>query len=91
MTPTCLDISSKKRYLWRHFKYFKAHNISNKLVSKVSAHKKGGEVMTATNIYSNFGGMWIVPPKQNVECISMGMEEVHELITVSIGLGQCLD
>ena len=37
----------------------------NKLVSKVSAQKKGGgggggggEVMIATNICSNFGGMW---------------------------------
>ena len=29
---------------------------SNKLVSKVSAQKKGGKVMTATNMCSNFGG-----------------------------------
>ena len=35
--------------------------ISNKLVSKVSAQKKGGEVMTATNISSNFGGKCYSP------------------------------
>ena len=29
----------------------------NKLVSKVPAQKKGGEVMTATNMCSNFGGI----------------------------------
>ena len=34
--------------------HLKAHTISNKLVSKVSAQKK--EVMTATNMCSNFGG-----------------------------------
>ena len=39
---TFLDVSSKKRYQ-RHFTYhLKAHTISNKLVSKVSAEKKGG-------------------------------------------------
>ena len=39
-----LDVSSKKRCLYRLFTYhLKAHTISNKLVSKVSAQKKGGE------------------------------------------------
>ena len=39
----CLDISSKKRCLERHFTYhLKAHTVSNKLVIKVSAQKKGG-------------------------------------------------
>ena len=38
----CLDISSKKRCLYRLFTYhLKAHTISNKLVSKVFAQKKG--------------------------------------------------
>ena len=32
--------------------------ISNKLLIKVSAQKKGGEIMTATNMFSNFGGKW---------------------------------
>ncbi len=60
----CLDISSKKRCLYRHFTYYlKAHTISNKLVIKISAQKKGGgggggEVMTATNMCSNFGSKW---------------------------------
>ena len=38
--------------------HLKAHTISNKLVIKVSAQKKGGGVMTATNMCSNFGGQW---------------------------------
>ena len=57
MTLACLDISSKKRCLYRLFIYhFKAHTISNKLVSKVFAQKKGEKVMTATNMCSNFVG-----------------------------------
>ena len=44
MTLACLDISSKKRCLYRLFIYhFKAHTISNKLVLKISAQKKGGK------------------------------------------------
>ena len=56
--PCLLHVSSKKRCQWRLFTYhLKAHAISNKLVSKVSTQKKGGgEVMTATNMCSNFGG-----------------------------------
>ena len=43
VTLACLDISSKKRCLYRLFIYhFKAHTISNKLVSKVFAQKKRG-------------------------------------------------
>ena len=42
MTLAYLDISSKKKCLYRLFIYhFKAHTISNKLVSKVFAQKKG--------------------------------------------------
>ena len=42
MTLACLDISSKKKCLYRLFIYhFKAHTISNKLVSKVFVQKKG--------------------------------------------------
>ena len=42
VTLACLAISSKKRCLYRLFTYhLKAHTISNKLVSKVSAQKKG--------------------------------------------------
>ena len=44
VTLAFLDISSKKRCLYRLFIYhFKAHTISNKLVSKVFAQKKGGK------------------------------------------------
>ena len=52
-----------KRAFKRHLTYRKAHTISNKLVSKVSAQKKGGggEVMTATNTCSNFGGLICSP------------------------------
>ena len=43
VTLACLDISSKKRCLYRLFTYhLKAHTISNKLVSKVFAQKNGG-------------------------------------------------
>ena len=48
--------------------HLKAHTISNKLVIKVSAQKKGGGgggrggVMTATNVCSNFGGFRYGPP-----------------------------
>ena len=63
MTLASLDVSSKKRWLYRHFTYhLKAHTISNKLVSKVSVQKKGGKVMTATNMCSNFGSKWSGPP-----------------------------
>ena len=55
MTLACLDISSKKRCLYRLFIYhFKEHTISNNLVAKVFAQKKGEKVMTATNMCSNF-------------------------------------
>ena len=40
--------------------HLKAHTISNKLVSKVSAQKKGEKVMAATNYVFESG---IVPPK----------------------------
>ena len=57
VTLACLDISSKKKCLYRLFIYhFKAHTISNKLVSKVFAQKKGKKVMTATNMCYNFVG-----------------------------------
>ena len=40
----CFDISSKKRFLYRYFTYhLKVHTISNKMVPKVSAQKKGEE------------------------------------------------
>ena len=42
MTLSFLHVSSKKSCLWRHFTYhLKAHTISNKLITKVSAQKKG--------------------------------------------------
>ena len=44
VTLSFLNISSKKRSLKRYFTYhLKAHTISNKMVSKVSAQKKGGK------------------------------------------------
>ena len=59
VTLACLAISSKKKCLQRLFTYhLKAHTISNKLVIEVSAQKKRGKVMTATNMCSNFGGKW---------------------------------
>ena len=44
-----------------HIILIKAHTISNKFISKISAQKKGGGggvggVMTAKNMCSNFGG-----------------------------------
>ena len=36
--------------------HLKAHTISNKLVSKVFAQKKGGESYDSSNMCSNFGG-----------------------------------
>ena len=51
--------------------YIIPHTISNKLVSKEIAQKKGGlgggggEVMTATNICSHFGGSGSVPPRSS--------------------------
>ena len=36
--------------------HLKAQTIGSKLVSKVSVQKKGGKVMIATNMCSNFGG-----------------------------------
>ena len=63
MTLACLNISSKKKCLKRLFTYhLKAHKISNKLVIKVSAQKKGEKVMTATNMCSNLVGKWDSPP-----------------------------
>ena len=51
--------------------YLKAHTIRNKLVSKASAQKKGGEVMTATNMCSNFGGFrYSSPPPVNADGLS---------------------
>ena len=36
--------------------HFKAHTISNKLVSKVFAQKKGGKGYDSSNMCSDFGG-----------------------------------
>ncbi len=64
MTLAFLDISSKKRCLLRLFTYhFKAHTISNKLVSKVFAQKNGEKGMTATNMCSNIEVSGVAPPK----------------------------
>ena len=54
------------------------HTISNKLVIKVSAQKKGGgggggEVMTATNMCSNFGSKWSSLPIAR-SCLAHGQE-----------------
>ena len=55
MTLACLDISSKKSCLYRLFIYhFKAHTISNKLVLKISAQKKGKKSYDSSNMCSNF-------------------------------------
>ena len=52
----CLDLSSKKRCLLRLFTYhLKAHTISNKVVLKVFAQKKGGKSYDSSNMCSNFG------------------------------------
>ena len=51
MTLASLDVSSKKRCLSRLFTYhLKAHTISNKLVSKVFAQKKGKKVVMTAQI-----------------------------------------
>ena len=62
----------------------KAHTISNKLVSKVSAQKKGGEkVMTATNMCSNFGSNGAVSPQGH---LASQLPGVHDLSWVYIRL-----
>ena len=61
MTIACLDVSSKKRCLYRHFTYhLKAHTISNKLVSNIFAQKKGGKSYDSSNMCSNFGQILVV-------------------------------
>ena len=63
VTLACLDISSKKRCLYRLFIYhFKAHTISNKLVSKVFAPKKGGEMLWQLQICVTISLVSGVPP-----------------------------
>ena len=64
MTLACLDISSKKRCLYRLFIYhFKAHTISNKLVLKISAQKKGGKSYDSYKyVFKFFCGLRYSPP-----------------------------
>ncbi len=67
VTLACLDISSKKRCLLRLFIYhFKAHTISNKLVSKISAQKKGKKSYDSSNKCYNFFGFGSSPPIKTV-------------------------
>ena len=55
VTLACFDISSKKRCLYRLCTYhFKAHTISNKLVLKISAQKKGKKSYDSSNMCSIF-------------------------------------
>ena len=56
MTLACLDISSKKRCLWRLFTYhLKAHTISNKLVSNVgNSHISTGMANKTSNLVCVF-------------------------------------
>ena len=53
--------------------HLKAHTISNKLVSKVFAQKKGGKVMTATNMCSDFGSFRYSPPRKVVAFAHAGI------------------
>ena len=63
MILACLDISSKKRCLERLFTYhLKAHTISNKLVSKVFAQKKGEKSYDSYKYVFKFGGFRCSPP-----------------------------
>ena len=63
MTLVFLDISLRKGAYRDFFIYhLKAHTISNKLVSKLFAQKKGKNVMTATNMFSNFDDFRCRPP-----------------------------
>ena len=75
VTLACLDLSSKKRGLYRLFTYHrKAHTISNKLVSKVFAQKKGGRSYDRSHMYSNFGQISVasgVVLLQNSACQSL--------------------
>ena len=60
VTLAFLDISSKKRCLYRLFIYhFKAHTISNKLVSKVFAQKKGGKSYDSYKYVLQFWGFQV--------------------------------
>ena len=61
MTLACLDVSSNKSCVYRLFTYqLKAHTISNKLVSKVFAQKKGEKSYDSSNMCSNFGGIRLI-------------------------------
>ena len=72
------------------FYHLKAHTISNKLVSKVSAQKKGGKVMTAQVCVQILVVTGAVPPI--VGNIAAAMTAVSGLPTKAIqdleGLGQ---
>ena len=67
VTLACLDISSKKRCLYRLFIYhFKAHTISNKLVSKVFAQKKGKKSYNSSKYVFNFWWFQVSSPLKTV-------------------------
>ena len=69
MTLACLDISSKKRCIYRLFIYhFKAHTVSNKLVLKISAQKKGGKSYDSDKyVFKFFCGLRYSPPLNDEE------------------------
>ena len=56
---------------YRDTYHLKAHTISNKLISKVSAQEKGEKVMTATNMCSNFGVSGVVTPPPVCSCFKL--------------------
>ena len=64
----------------------KAHTISNKLVIKVIAQKKGGEVMTATNTCSNFGSKWSSSPLSKHTWVAVIVVDVIKLTNIAFNL-----
>ena len=63
--------------------HFKAHTISNKLVSKVFAQKKGGKSYAATNMCYNFVGFRSSPP---LNCVCGDYNHIHSCGHVMVSL-----
>ena len=66
---------------------FKAHTISNKLVSKVFAQKKGEKSYAATNICYNFVGFRYSPPLMHLgEVFRIFVHYLKSQISILLGV-----
>ena len=79
--------------------HFKAHTISNKLVSKVSAQKKGGKSYDSSNMCSNFCGLrssppWLILCADNnlVDCVrAINLALIPQVKLFKQSKGACVD